>query len=329
GPHTVGPNVFLGSPLGVGLDRSGNIYVSEAEDNDVSVYTAGSDGKIAAPAMIEPVTGMSAPAGITLDAGANIYVTNEGNNSVTVYPAGSNANVAPSATIAGPDTGLGAPNGIAIAARGTIYVANAQANSVTAYPPGSNGDAAPSATISGANTGLYEPGGIALDSAGNIYVTVTNPNLGPGAVNVYSAGSNGNVAPGFVIGGTNPHLGFGPAGPRGIVIDRAGEIDVAVPQHEGGSAIEFFAPGSSGDVNPVATISGCTSRLFSPSAVALDAVGNILVANGTEYALSCNPMSGGNDVLVYGAGSNGDVAPIVSIAGAATDLAGAAGIAVH
>ena len=81
----------------------------------------------------------------------------------------------------------------------------ARAASVTIYPAGSNGDVKPIVTISGPNAGLDQhlnPHGIAIDSSGNIYVVnrTYGENEGGrddqgGSVNIYRAGSDGDVAP--------------------------------------------------------------------------------------------------------------------------------------
>ena len=116
---------------------------------------------------------------------------------------------------------------------------------------------------------------------------------------------------------------------KGIAIQSDGTIDVAVSIHEGGSALQFYTSGSNGNVSPVATIAGCTTGLFAPQLIALDSHDSIYVSNGPEVSLSCSGVFGGNNVLVFSAGGNGDVSPLATIAGNATDLNNPAGIAVH
>ena len=85
---------------------------------------------------------------------------------------------------------------MAFDASGNIYVTNNCNATITIYAKGSSGNAAPIAIIGGSNTGLTDPQGIALDSSGNIYVTDQGfADRHAGAVLVYAAGSNGNVAP--------------------------------------------------------------------------------------------------------------------------------------
>jgi hypothetical protein len=60
---------------------------------------------------------------------------------------------------------------------------------------------------------------------------------------------------------------------------------------------------------------------YTVSGIAVDSAGNIYVAGGTDW-------SDGGQVVVFGAGSNGNVAPRAVIGGPHTLLKGAYGIAI-
>jgi hypothetical protein len=71
-----------------------------------------------------------------------------------------------------------------------------------------------------------------------------------------------------------------------------------------------FAPGASGNVAPVATLTGSKTGLANPFGVVVDAAGRVAVMNG----------GGANTVTEYAPGASGNVAPIATIAGSNTGL---------
>jgi hypothetical protein len=102
--------------------------------------------------------------------------------------------------------------------------------SITIYPAGSSGDVAPIAVISGSRTDLQLPQGIAIDSDGKIYVA-----------------NDGNLED--------------PA-PDADRYDQRPRADPA-------DSITVYAPGSSGDVAPIARINGPLTGLGHPMGIAV------------------------------------------------------------
>jgi len=151
-------------------------------------------------------------------------------------------------------------------------------------------------------------------SSGFIYVAnilTESPNVGN--VLVYPVGSNGNVAPATVIGGSNTLLTL----VDGIVTDQNGEIYVVDSDT---NMIVGFAPGSAGNVSPNVVIAGPNTGLTAPHSLAIDALGNLYVSNcGT----TCNfGPTGPPSIEEFSAGSNGNVAPIRVIAGSRAGFGG-------
>ncbi len=320
-------------PEGIAVDSRGKIYVADRAAASVLIYSAGSNGNVSPIATISGSrTGLVAPEGIAVDSTGKIYVAENYTSSVLVYSAGSKGNVAPIATIRGSNTGLNAPSGIAADSSGKIYVSNFAENAegpdggVLVYSAGSDGNVAPIATISGSNTGLATPMGVAVDSGGKIYVAdfnadpyvAANFQVYPGRVFVYSAGSDGNVYPVAIIGGSKTGLVY----PEGIAVDSGGKIYVV---DEYASSVVVYSAEGDGDGAPIATIGGSSTGLLLSQGIAVDSSGKIYVANWG------NIVDGGSiapSLSVYAAGSHGNASPLAIISGSNTGLNQPEGIAV-
>jgi hypothetical protein len=86
----------------------------------------------------------------------------------------------------------------------------------------------------------------------------------------------------------------------------------------GNSSISVFPPGSNGNVAPTATISGAATLLNEPYYLWVDSTGKIWASNWTGGAAG--------SITAYSAGSTGNIAPVVNLTGAATNLVGPCGI---
>src|SRR5271163_319799 len=341
-----GSNTMLASPTRIALDANGKIYVLndvEYRKGSITVYPPlETSTGILNEAPIATITGsktlLDRPASIALDSDGDIYVANESgrrvgphkrhdSGKVNVYTAGGNGNIAPIATISGIATGLAYPEGIALDSDRNIYVANLYtANtatslkyspSITVYAAGSDGDASPISIIAGNNTGLSNPSGIGLDSNRNLYAMGYLDNVGY-SVNVYPAGSDGNVAPAATIAGADTGLDD----PSGIVLDSGGSLYVL--NSYGGPAdsgsVNVYRAGSSGDAVPFSTMTSNFTGLDFASGITVDSTGNIYVANH---------LGGGEEngsIAIYPAGSYATSPPLATIAGSNTGLSNPFGI---
>lgn len=159
------------------LTRSGEIVVSDVQENKVFIYPANTGGNIRPARQIQ--TGIDAPFGVALDSSGMIYVANSANNSITVYPAHAGSTTAPIRVIQGPNTQLDGPRKIAVDTSNNIYVTTAGTESVVVFAAGATGNVAPVKRVIGASTQLSQPAGIALDAARRVYVVnVTNSGAG-------------------------------------------------------------------------------------------------------------------------------------------------------
>jgi hypothetical protein len=244
-----------------------------------------------------------------------------------------------------------------------LYVSNfasgrGGASGITVYPIGTTGNVKPYRRLHGDNSGLYHPFDVAVDASGNIYVA----NWGANSINIFAPNAKGNVAPTAVISGSYTGLNS----PAGVAVDPInGNLYVANRTNgtRTNSSITIYAPGSTGNVAPIGTISGPSTGLGVPEELVTDASGNIYVPNPyppsiyvfaagsvgdvaptqtvsgydaeldypTQVALdsSLNMYAanlGSNSVTVYAAGANGNVAPIRTVEGSNTQLGRPSGI---
>lgn len=342
-----GADTGLSFPEAIALDSGGSIYVLNGSLQisgipSVTTYPAGSSGDAVPIATITSnFTGINGAYGVALDSVGNIYVINanvQSGGSVAIYPAGSYATGGPPVnTITGNNTGLEEPYGIALDSSDNIFVLNYLAG-ITMYPAGSSGNVPPAATINVDGTGKTFPTAIAVGPGDNLYVT-SIPNIkcrgrrgrschpiGVASVAAYPAGSNGFVNPSAIIKGSHTKLGT----PLAVAVDHDGKIYVANEgptkctsnfcRPTGPSSVYVYAAGSSGDVRPIATISGAATGLVSPVGITLDSNGNIYVLNVNALGYGCPAACDQNSILVFAAGSDGNVAPMATIAGPSAGL---------
>jgi sugar lactone lactonase YvrE len=154
----------------------------------------------------------------------------------------------------------------------------------------------------------FAPGGIAVDKDSNIWMTDYDSGAG-GDVRAYPANATGCPAPLFQI--TGPHTQLNQ--PTAVAIDSKGRIIVANYL----VGLTIYAPGSNGDVAPIATIKDSDTENSHIEGMTVDNHDNIWV---TSYANA--------SVLEFAPDANGNVAPIRKISGDRTQLDAPIGLAV-
>lgn len=235
-----------------------------------------------------------------------ILVSDVNNNALLSFPlTGNGASTPPTASLTGAATQLDQPEGFFVdRTHNTLWVGNFSGGSsgtLTEYSLSAHGNTAPMATIGGTTTTLEGPGGIYVDSSGTIYVADYQAET----IDVFAAGSNGDVAPERQITGL--------AVPTGLWLDASGDIWVG----EAGTAeIAEFAHTASGAATPLATIT--SSAISEIMGVFIDGHGNVWAAN-------CNSK----DVVEFAHGNTGSsITPNVDINGSSTGLACPNGVVV-
>ena len=204
GPAT---DAQLSFPAGVAVDRTGNVYIADTEDNEVR--KASPNGTITrlagtgAPCARPPACGdggsarsaqLSSPGGVAVNSAGDVYIADSADNEVRVVtPDGKIARVAGTGTpcSTAPSCGDGAaatsaqlfrPEGVTVSGAGDVLIADDGDNEIRRIAPdgrisrlagnGTACSAAPSCGDGGPATAakLNLPDGVAVDGAGNVYI---------------------------------------------------------------------------------------------------------------------------------------------------------------
>ena len=175
-------------------------------------------------------------------------------------------------------------------------------NNVLAFPAASTGTTTvPSVTIP---LSTLVPTGVALDGSGLLYVAGEDDTSGLPSVNVYTAGAASGATP---IRTFSPNPVYEPIG---ITVSSTGQAYVLEGEYDAAgdvlaTEIEVFAPGAATGAAATAIITGSATQLIDPQDLAVDTAGNLYVANYQDDGVS--------QILVFGAGATGNVAPARTI----------------
>jgi DNA-binding beta-propeller fold protein YncE len=184
----------LCSPLGLAVDRQGNLYVADAANHRVLLFNQplrkdtvadrvfGTRGSFRRSAPTPPVCRggrdfLCIPEGLALDGAGNLYVADAGNSRVLEYDQAARSDGQPDRVFGqrGTFTGLGCgvgqdrlcyPAGITITPSGALYVVSRGSRLLVRYP-----EPLRKPRFDMAIQGFVTPTAVAVDPAGNVYVT--------------------------------------------------------------------------------------------------------------------------------------------------------------
>lgn len=306
----VGSAALFGGPLGLALDGSGNLFVTDSIYCTIRKVTpagvvstfAGSAGYAGWSDGTGTSSSFSSPAGLARDGTGNLYVADRDNHTVRkVTPEGVVTTVAGSPRSWGHADGNGTaarfanPYGVAADAAGNLWITDGSnftvrrmtaAGAVTTIAglvgvKGSADGTGSSARFMGPTGISVEGPGLALltDSEGHAIRRVTSE----GVVSTFAgqAGESGT------IDATGPAARF--LGPSDVAVDGFGNAYVAEPEDH---TIRKVTP--AGEVTTLAGLSGVSggrdgagaaARFDTPSGVACDADGNVYVADRANNAI--------------------------------------------
>ena len=308
----------IDSPYGVTVDAAGNVYLSSSNcvfkldtagtltrvaGNGVAGYSGDGGSAIGAQ--------LNNPGGIAADASGNLYIADVGNSRVRkVSASGIITTVG-----AGNGTQFGAVYSVAVDAAGNLYIAsNALIRMVSASgtistvagngTPGYSGDGGP------ATSAALIGGALTVDASGNLYVAGGHRIRKISTSGIISTVA-GNGIPGY-SGDGGPAINAQLWYPSGLAADASGNLYIAEPDGRirmvsTSGIITTVAgngnPGYYGDGGPAAS-----AVLYNPSGVALDASGNLYIADSGNWRVRQISASGIITTIV-GGGSGGDGGP--------------------
>ncbi len=225
----------------------------------------------------------NAPQGLASDAAGNVYVADKGNATIRkISSTGAVSTLAGSPGLTGHVDGQGAaarftaPVGIVSDAGGTLWV--------------TDGNLVRKVTPSGVVTTLVDTGGVlsglARDASGQLYASATQ---GKSVLKITTTpeGVSSFVGIGVAVPGTQVFS-------SGVAVDALGNIYVtsssthSVRKITPAGAISTFA-GLTNSLGASTTIGAAVAQMSSPSGIAIDAQGNVVVTDASDYIRTINP----------------------------------------
>jgi len=281
-----GTTASFNGPVGLCIDAAGNIYVADANNNQVRKITTGGvvstyagSGAIGETNGTLATTTFNSPFAIVFDASGNMFVGDEqtGGAIRKITSAGVVSTFYPNAYA----------DCLAMDASGNMY--GSSGNAVFKITPagvmtvlaGSGKVGAVNAT--GSNATFYIIQGVACDAAGNVYVADSGNNLirkvtPAGVVTTYAGLVKGGYADGPVATALF-------STPSGVAVDAAGNLYVSDSSNSmirkitpAGMVSTIAGTGAIGYINGVAS----SATFNNPVGIAVDATGNIYVAEEND-----------------------------------------------
>jgi hypothetical protein len=301
-------------PAAVAVDSADNVYVADLHNNTIRRVTsggivtlyAGSPGVIG---WIDDTLSASRfwlPGGIASDAAGNLYIADTGNGTIRKYSFGGSLNtIGGYSSIGSIDAGAPTakffwPSGMALDNSGNSFVADSENSTIRMINSGGAvvtyaGTAGSYGSSDGTsnNATFYGPQGAAVDTSGNVYVSDsanhTIRKITTAGVVSTLAGTAGVSG---ISDGTTAAARFNY--PRGLKANSSGSIYVADSQNHtirkitAAGVVTTIAgvPGVSGDIDGTSLGTGTNvARFDTPCGIALDASGNIFVADTQNHTI--------------------------------------------
>ena len=253
---TDGAGALFGSPIGIAVDVSGNVYVADSCNHTIRKITSGGGVTTlaGAPGISGFVDGTGAgalfnsPSGLAVDASGNLFVADTMNNTIRkVTPLGVVTTFAGSPGVYGALDGSGVngalfnlPGSVAVDGAGNVYVADTYNNTLRKITSGGVVSTLAGVVFTlgfsdgvGAAALFNFPGGITVDGNGNVFVADTcNHTIRKEVWQVVTtvAGSAPHFGTNLLAHVSTPSVAF--CSPVGIAADDNGNVYIADTQNE-------------------------------------------------------------------------------------------------
>jgi sugar lactone lactonase YvrE len=280
-------------PWGVAVDKEGTVYV--ADYDNLCICKISPAGDVSTFDNSGNLERFFEPTYVAVDAAFNVYFTDCNDNYIRkISPSGEESTFAGSETYGnadgnGAEAQFGGLSGIAVDAADNVYVMDTDNHRICKISP--SGDVSTLADGSGVEAQFYFPEGVAVDAVGNVYVADSDHNR---ICKISPAGDVSTLAGSETYGfadGSGAKAKF--RHPVGVAVDAVGNVYVADNENH---RIRKISP--TGDVSTLAGSgrrgrrgggfadgSGIEAQFNGPSDVAVDAAGNVYVADAGNHRI--------------------------------------------
>lgn len=270
---SVATNIALSSPDSVAIDSCGNLFICDAGNRRIremstsgGVTTVAGDGGSGYSGDGGAATNatISGPVAVAVDLADNLYISDQSDNRIREV--------------------------------GTDGIINTLAGTGGSFYSGDGGPAV--------DAGLYTPGGIAVDASGDVFIADMNSyrirkvNLN----GIISTVAGNGISSYSGDGGNATNAGFYP---QNVAVDLAGNLFITCQYAErirkvstNGIISTFAGNGSSGFAGDGSAAT--SARLYSPGGVAVDAIGDVFIADSGNNRIR---EVGANGLIMTVAGS--------------------------